>query len=120
MAPFVNLPLLGTVRSHTLMLALAVVAGLWLSHRWCVAAGLEPRRVRAALFGVALVTLLGGRLHFVLANWPMFRDAPLRVLALSSSGMHAPGAIIAALLGGAVAVRTAGLPAMRFLDSVAC
>ena len=119
MYPLIQMPFLGEVRSHTVMLALAVASAMWLGYRRCTAAGLAPRRVQALLLGLAAATMIGGRLHFGLAQWWSLGTLPPAALTLSSSGLHAPGAIIGGLLGGAVLVWVLRLPAGRVIDSLA-
>ncbi len=118
MYPLIEIPPLGVVRTHTVMLVLAVAVAVSLSHRWCIHAGLAPRRVRAALLVIGVFTLLGGRLHFVLAHWEMFEPHPWTALSPSSGNLHAPGALLAAVVSGALCLPLLGVPACRFLDAV--
>jgi phosphatidylglycerol:prolipoprotein diacylglycerol transferase len=119
--PRLPLPLIGsTAQSHDVMVALAVIAAALLGYRWIVRVeGLEAWRVRWALALIALATFAGARLHFALANWDLFREQPLRVLHLSSAGLHAPGGILGAVIGSAILLPLLRIPAAKFADGLA-
>jgi prolipoprotein diacylglyceryltransferase len=102
------------------MVVLATVAAAWLGYRWAVRHnGLEPGKVGWALFVIALSTFACARLHFVVTHWVFFQTYPWRALALSPGALHAPGAVIGAVLGGALVVRILSLPARQFVDALA-
>lgn len=121
MHPTARIPLLGiNVQSHDLMVSLAVVVAAALGAYWTVRReGLPAGRVVLALVAIAVVTLAGGRLHFVLANLPHLRDPLASAARLSSGSLHAPGAIVGAAIGAIVVLRILGLPLARFADGLA-
>ena len=117
MLPLIPIPFVGSVSSHELFVALAVLAsagsGLW----WTVRGeGLPAGRTVLALLLLAVTVFAGGRLHFALTKWHLFEAAPWRILRLSSGGLHAPGAILGAAAGACVIPRLLGLPLGRFVD----
>lgn len=120
MYPVIKIPGTGIqMLSHTLMLALAIVVAAWLGWRWTIHEGLDPRRIGWSLLLIALITLTGGHLHFVLANWQLYASDPWPAVFLSLGALHAPGAVIAAVLGGAVVLRTFHLSPGLFVDGLA-
>lgn len=121
MYPDIPFPSLGIVlHSHTALLAVATVAGLAIGYRRTTRTEhLDPWRVCIALFSIGFLAFAGGRLHFVLANWNLFRGNPWSVVGIASASMHAPGAIAAAFVGGAVLPKLLGLAVGRFADGLA-
>ncbi len=118
--PAVSLPWLGDIRTHALMVGLAVVVAVWLAIRSAVRT--EGLPLGAVLITVALIAVgvfLGGRLHFALPRLELFAAEPLRLLRISSGGLHAPGALCGVVVGGWLALRLTGLPAGRFADAMA-
>ncbi len=120
MHPVIELPGTGIgIRSHTVMLALAIMVSSGLTYAWLVRQEqLDRRRVCWALVLIAGATLLGGRLHFVIANWERVRVLPWPYL-VTSCGLHAPGAIFAAALSGVVVAPLLRLPLGRLADALA-
>lgn len=80
---------------------------------------LPPYKVLIAILLLCVVVFAGGRLHFALTKWHLFETQPWRVFRLSSGGLHAPGAIIGATIGGFVILRGLNLPIGRFVDGFA-
>lgn len=120
MHPKLDLPLLGIVSSHDFFVVAAVLAAGtfgFLNTVW--REELPAGRVFAALLCLCVIVFAGGRLHFALTKWQMFEHDPWRVLRISSGGLHAPGAILALVLGGLPALRWLRLPIGRFVDGLA-
>ncbi len=105
-----------TLQSHLLLLLLAFVVSAVLGYRGAVRVeGLDPGKTRKALLLVAAGALVGGHVHFVLANIASVPDHPARVLL--SPSMHAPGAIIGVVLGLVAAARY--VPMWQLADALA-
>jgi phosphatidylglycerol:prolipoprotein diacylglycerol transferase len=120
MHPVLHVPLLGTVQSHDVMVSVAAVVAACLGFYWAVRTEhLSSRRVSAALVLIALATFAGGRGHFVLANWGRFAAEPGRLLNLSSSALHAPGALLGAAAGSALAAWLLKISIARLADALA-
>jgi phosphatidylglycerol:prolipoprotein diacylglycerol transferase len=118
-----EIPLLPGIRvySQTLMLALAVVVGLGLGvYRAGVKAGLGRARVLVAIAAIGLAVFAGGRAHYVINRWQLgyFQERPLEIL-LAWNGLHAPGALLALIVGGPIVLRLLRLPLGRFIDQFA-
>ncbi|MFP6663590.1 MAG: prolipoprotein diacylglyceryl transferase family protein [Deltaproteobacteria bacterium] len=120
MYPKINLPLIGPLPSHDLMVGLAVLLAGGLGIFWCVRReGLPLGRVLAALAILLVAVFAGGRLHFALTKWHFFEADPWRLFRLSSGGLHAPGAILGLALGGAAGLRLLRLPTGALVDGFA-
>ncbi|HDS1736025.1 TlpA disulfide reductase family protein [Pseudomonas sp. BP8] len=81
--------------NHLLMLAalgVASVVGWWVARR----GGVSPE---SALFNLFLLGLLGARLGFVLAYWPMYREEPLQIIDIRDGGFLLWGGLLAIVLG---------------------
>ncbi|HSQ00602.1 MAG TPA: prolipoprotein diacylglyceryl transferase family protein [Candidatus Dormibacteraeota bacterium] len=117
-----DLPSLGLlVRSADAFVLLAIGTVLFIGPRWAAALeGVDRRAVRRSLLVLAVITLVGGRLHFML-NYPhAFAGRPLAVLKLWTGGLHIPGGILALALAAPWVTRWFGLSsAGRFGDGIA-
>src|SRR5579862_75401 len=99
MYPLLHVPVLNlTAPSYFVCLVLAFGVAAVLGYRGAVRVeGLDPRRTQKALLVVAAGALVGGHVHFVLANIGSLPGHPVGLLL--SPSMHAPGAIIGVVLG---------------------
>ena len=95
MHPLIHVPLLGwTIPSYAALYLLAGLFSLVVGPRWIgFLADLDRKRTRRATAVLFVVALAGGRLHFVVTNWPLFAGHPVAALALWSGGRHAAGAL---------------------------
>lgn len=116
----IELPALGLiVRSADAFVLLSIVVVLVIGPRWAEALqGVDRRAVRRSLLVLAVITLVGGRLHFML-NYPdAFAGRPLAALKLWTGGLHIPGGILALALAAPWVTRRFGLSAGRFGDAI--
>ncbi len=108
------------LQSHDVMVGLAAVVAAALGAFWVIRdQHLHASPVVAALLAIATTTLIGGRLHFVVANWSSLHSPLASLLRFSSGSLHAPGAILGAVLGTVLVLRRLDLPLARFADSLA-
>lgn len=117
MHPLLYIPGLDVaIQSHIVALILASGICQILGFRAAVTVEhLDPRATAKALVILAVAPLLGGHLHFVVANFSHGERA-LGPLILSPS-LHAPGAIVGAGLGFVAVARI--VPAWRLADAIA-
>jgi phosphatidylglycerol:prolipoprotein diacylglycerol transferase len=119
MHPWIEIAPLGVrVLSGSAMTVIAAVVALTLSYIVLLRDGLDPWRVRWALVAMVVLTPLAGRAHYLLANWQALGVPTWRTF-LSPFGLHAPGAIAGAVIGGPLVAWLCGLPLGRFLDGLA-
>ncbi len=93
-------------RAYGLMIALGVVAAVWLSRRRWEARGGDPDQIsRIALWAVP-AGLIGARLYHVVTDWRRFQsDGWLEALAIWNGGLGIPGGMAAGILVGVWAAR---------------
>lgn len=117
MYPYIYLPhTTVAVQSYIVCLILAVAAALLLGYGSAVEVErLDPGATRKSLAVIAMGALLGGHVHFVVANIAAVRAAPFNVVV--SPSLHAPGAVIGALFG-LIATRRYVSP-LRLADALA-
>ena len=107
--------------------------GVVVAMAFLVAVGLARHVVRHAPLGLfpineaALVDwavwavvggLLGGRLLYVLLNWPVYAEAPLEIMALWHGGLVWYGGFLGGLLGTWLYLRRRGIGFLRGVDQV--
>lgn len=103
------------IHAYGLMIALGVVAAVWLMARRVERAGTATKdditymAVRAVTAGV-----IGARLYHVVTDWEKFSGHPERIVQIWKGGLGIPGGVLAGTLVGLWALRRRGrsLPAM--------
>ncbi|MCY4666126.1 MAG: prolipoprotein diacylglyceryl transferase [Acidimicrobiaceae bacterium] len=90
-----------TLRAYGVMIALGVLAAVWLSRRRWEARGGDPDQIsRIALWAVP-AGLIGARLYHVITDWKKFQAAGwLEVFAIWNGGLGIPGGMTAGILVG--------------------
>ncbi|MCB0999531.1 MAG: prolipoprotein diacylglyceryl transferase [Acidimicrobiales bacterium] len=90
-----------SIHAYGLMIALGVVAAVWLTGRRLEARGGGTRddassmAVWAVLAGIA-----GARLYHVITDWSDFEDDPLRIVQIWKGGLGIPGGLLAGIVVG--------------------
>ena len=89
------------LRAYGVMIALGVLAAVWLSRRRWEARGGDPDQIsRIALWAVP-AGLIGARLYHVITDWKKFQSAGwLEVFAIWNGGLGIPGGMAAGILVG--------------------
>ena len=90
-----------TLRAYGVMIALGVLAAVWLSRRRWEARGGDPDQIsRIALWAVP-AGLIGARLYHVITDWKKFQAAGWpEVFAIWNGGLGIPGGMTAGILVG--------------------
>jgi prolipoprotein diacylglyceryl transferase len=93
-----------------MVIALGVVAGIWLFGRRLEARGAGTRDDATAvgMWGV-LGGIIGARLYHVATSWDSFADDPLRIFAIWKGGLGIPGGIALGVAFGLYAAKRRGL-----------
>ncbi len=99
-----------TIHAYGLVIALGVVAAIWLLGRRLEARGAGTRDDAAAIgmWGV-LGGVIGARLYHVATSWDSFSDDPMRIFAIWKGGLGIPGGIALGVAVGVYAARRRGL-----------
>ncbi len=98
------------LRAYGVMIALGVLAAVWMSRRRWEARGGDPDQIsRIALWAVP-AGLVGARLYHVITDWRKFQDAGwLEAFAIWKGGLGIPGGMAAGILVGLWMVRRQGM-----------
>lgn len=78
--------------------------------------GFDPDHVWNLLTFGMILGIVGARLYYMLFEWRLFADAPLRVFDLSSGGLAIHGGLIGAVAATWIYTWWQGLPLLRWLD----
>ncbi len=108
------------LRSYSLMVAIAFLAGAYLAGREAKRRGINPELVNQFIFYVLLAGLIGARLYYV-AFYDLggFLRRPFEVLAIWKGGLALHGGLIAGLLTGVWFCRKNRIPFWQFADTLA-
>ncbi len=98
------------LRAYGLMIALGVLAAVWLAQRRWAARGGNPDEIgRIALVAVP-AGVVGARLYHVITDWKRFdADGWTEALAVWKGGLGIPGGMAAGILAGLWMIRRQGL-----------
>ncbi|MBI4497062.1 MAG: prolipoprotein diacylglyceryl transferase [Chloroflexi bacterium] len=101
---------------HGLLTAVGLVVGMWVAVRLIRGSALTADDIYAVAVPVVLGGIVGARLLFVLENWWLFADQPLRVLAINEGGISIYGGVIGGSLVGALYAAATGRPVAFLAD----
>ncbi|MGH9272332.1 MAG: prolipoprotein diacylglyceryl transferase [Ilumatobacteraceae bacterium] len=110
-----------SLNAYGLMIALGVIAGVWLFGRRLEAKGIGTRddANAIAIWGV-LAGVIGARLYHVVTDWQLFEDDYARIFRIWEGGLGIPGGMLAGVLVGAyVGHVRRGIPLGPGLNAVA-
>ncbi len=107
------------VRWYGIIMAIAIVVGLWLAYRQARREGLPADDiVSAAQWGI-LAGLVGARLYEVAFNWDYYGQYPWKIIAVWEGGLAIHGGLIAGPLVGVWLAARWRLPVLKALDIAA-
>lgn len=107
------------IRWYGILMAAAIVVGLWLAHRRARREGMPADDLVSAAQWAILAGLVGARLYEVAFNWDYYGQYPAKIIAVWEGGLAIHGGLIAGILVGSwLAVRWK-LPVLRALDIAA-
>ena len=89
------------LRAYGFLIALGVLAGVWLASRRVDQDGLDPEIIPSVALWVLPAAIIGARAYFVLTNWGRFSDDLASAFRLWEGGLGIPGGVA---LGSAVGV----------------
>ncbi len=107
------------VRWYGILMAAAIVIGLWLGHRQARKDGLPADDIISAGQWAILAGLVGARLYEVVFNWDYYGQYPSKILAVWEGGLAIHGGLIVGPLVGAWLAWKWRLPVSRGLDVAA-
>jgi prolipoprotein diacylglyceryl transferase len=90
-----------SIHAYGLMIALGVVAAVWLTGRRLEARGAGTRDDASSMAVWAVIAgILGARLYHVITDWSSFEDDPVRILQIWKGGLGIPGGLLAGIVVG--------------------
>ena len=109
-----------SIHAYGLMIALGVVAGVWLIGRRLEARGAGTRDDASAMavWGV-IAGIIGARLYHVITDWSSFDDDPLRALQIWKGGLGIPGGLLVGTVVGLWATKRRGVDPQVMLTCAA-
>lgn len=107
------------VRSWGLMVALGVLAGLWVAVRLAKKEGIDPEKVLDFVLYAVLFGFLGARLWEVAFSWGNYSANPLEALKFWTGGLSIQGGVLAGLIVLAWYVKKNNLSFWKFTDILA-
>ena len=99
-----------SIHAYGLMIALGVVAAVWLTGRRLEARGTGTRADASGMAVWAVVAgIIGARLYHVMTDWSSFEDDPLRIIQIWKGGLGIPGGLLAGIVVGWWVTRRRGV-----------
>lgn len=109
-----------TIRWYGVMIATAVLVGLWLAGREGVRKGFERQKIHDFFLFLIIAGLIGARIYFVLfSGLSYFLAEPLRLLAFWEGGLAIHGAIIAGIVAAIWYTWRKRIPFWKWTDTFA-
>jgi prolipoprotein diacylglyceryl transferase len=101
-----------SIHAYGLMIALGVVAAVWLLGRRLEAMGAGTREDASAVSVWGVVAgIIGARLYHVATDWSAFEDDLPRIVMIWKGGLGVPGGLLAGIVVGLWAGTRRGIPA---------
>ena len=107
------------IRWYGVLMATAIVVGLWLGHRQARREGLPAEDFISAAQWSILAGLVGARIYEVIFNWDYYGQYPSKIIAVWEGGLAIHGGLIVGPLVGAWLAYRWKLPVLRGLDVAA-
>jgi len=107
------------VRWYGILMAVAIVVGLWLGHREAKRERLPADDIISAAQWAILAGLVGARLYEVIFNWDYYGQYPAKIIAVWEGGLAIHGGLIVGPLVGALLAWRWRLPVLRGFDVAA-
>ena len=107
------------IRWYGILMATAIVVGLWLAYRQAKRVGLPADDIIACAQWAILAGLVGARLYEVAFNWDYYGRYPSKIVAVWEGGLAIHGGLILGPLVGVWLARRWKLPVLRVLDVAA-
>jgi prolipoprotein diacylglyceryl transferase len=109
-----------SLSAYGLMIALGVIAGIWLLGRQFEAKGLGTADDASSIgmWGVA-AGIVGARLYHVVTDWDRFSDDLTAIPEIWKGGLGIPGGLLAGVAVGVWQGRNRGIPAAQLLTCAA-
>lgn len=99
-----------SIHAYGLMIALGVIAAVWLLGRRLEAAGVGTREDASSIAVWAVIAgVIGSRLYHVVTDWELFKHDLIRIPQIWRGGLGIPGGILFGTLAAAWAFKRRGI-----------
>lgn len=105
--------------SYGVMIATAVLLGLWTLHRRALAAGLDATRTVDLAVWLVIWALVGAKVLLVIVELPRYLADPATLIGIVRAGGVFLGGFIAAVVAAVVLLRRYRLPTLPTFDVIA-
>jgi prolipoprotein diacylglyceryl transferase len=108
------------LRAYGLMIALGVIAAVWLTGKRFVQKGIgSTDDVSYIALWAVPAGIIGARLYHVITDWELFRDDPARAIRIWEGGLGIWGGIALGTAVGVWAAKRRGIPVLIAMDCAA-
>jgi prolipoprotein diacylglyceryl transferase len=104
---------------YGVLIALGILAAVWLSRRELARRGLNPDAVYTIAAWCVPAGVIGARLYHVVTDYELFRGHLVRIPEIWTGGLGLPGVLAGGALGAYVGARRAGLAPLVVFDCLA-
>lgn len=109
---------IGPFRIYGLMIALGVLAAVWVSQKRWADRGGDPDDISAIAIVAVPAGLVGARLYHVITDWRRFEDDWLEVFNVRAGGLGIPGGAALGILAALWVMRRRGMDAPSLFDAM--
>ena len=107
------------LRAYGVLIALGVLAAVWLASRRVAEDGLDPEIIPNLALWVLPAGIIGARIYFVATNWGRFSDDLASAFRLWEGGLGIPGGVALGALVGVWRLRREDVPPAPVFTAVA-
>lgn len=104
---------------YGVVVAIAIVVGVWLASREARRKGLPVAEVESLALWVVVGGFVGARAFHVIDRWDLYAAQPMAILSIWNGGLAIVGAVLGGTLAGAIVAWRRGLPVRRLSDAAA-
>lgn len=108
-----------TLRWWGIMVALGILAGIWVAYREAIRVGLDGEKVLDFAFWAVLSGFIGARIWEVIFTYQNYVDQPWRALMFWDGGLSIQGAVVGGLLTAIWFLRKNKLGVWKWADILA-